>query len=214
MAAQYEGLKNQVNPHFLFNTLNAINALVRLGEVGRAQEMIQLLGDFLRHALDKDAVESVTLEQEVESLSLYLNIEKARFEDRLKVSFDLDPATLNARLPALLLQPIVENAMKYAISESEEGGLLSISSRLVDTKLLIEIADTGPGYEPVEGDDRRGIGMRNVIDRLHTLYGDDHEFLLSKNAPSGLRVSIQIPFQGSSPEVAVEDAEVRSVAQA
>ena len=212
--AQLRMLHYQLAPHFLFNTLNAINALVRLGEVERAQEMIQLLGDFLRHALKQDAVESVTLEQEVESLSLYLDIEKARFEDRLKLSFDLDPSTLQARMPVLLLQPIVENAMKYAISESEEGGMLSISSRLVGENLLLEIADTGPGYEPTDDDDRRGIGMRNVIDRLHTLYGEDHEFTLSKNAPSGLKVSIQIPFQNVSTDAAVDDVEVKAVAQA
>ena len=213
--AQLRMLHYQLAPHFLFNTLNAINALVRLGEVQRAQEMIQLLGDFLRHALKQEAMESITLEQEVESLSLYLNIEKARFEDRLKLSFDLDPATLHAHMTALLLQPIVENAMKYAISESEDGGTLSISSRLVGDRLQLEIADTGPGYEPEEGDDRRGIGMRNVIDRLHTLYGEEHQFLLSKNAPSGLKVTIEIPAQ-FPPEAANNNQahEELSVAQA
>lgn len=193
--AQIRMLHYQLAPHFLFNTLNAINAMVRLGEVERAQEMIQLLGDFLRHALKQDSVESVTLDEEIESLKLYLNIERVRFEDRLTLRFDLDPASLEARVPALLLQPIIENAMKYAISESEDGGVLSIASKVDAGRLRLEVADTGPGFEPDCSEKGRGIGLRNVMDRLHTLYGDDHEFSLSDNAPTGLKVSIALPLQ-------------------
>lgn len=194
--AQIRMLHYQLAPHFLFNTLNAINAMVRLGEVDRAQEMIQLLSDFLRHALQQDAVESVTLEQEIESLMLYLDIEKARFEDRLDLQFDLDPATLDARVPTLLLQPIIENAMKYAISESEDGGTLSIRSELGADRILLEVSDTGPGYEPgPDEEESRGIGLRNVKDRLRTLYGDQQEFALEDNTPKGLKVSIRLPVQ-------------------
>ena len=142
--ARLRMLHYQLAPHFLFNTLNAINAMVRLGEVARAQEMIQLLSDFLRHALKQDSVESLTLDEEIESLMLYLNIEKVRFEDRLSLEFDLAPASLKARVPALLLQPIIENAMKYAVSESEDGGTLSIISRVSGDRLDLEITDTGP----------------------------------------------------------------------
>ena len=104
--------------------------------------------------------------------------------------------------------------MKYAISESEDGGVLSIASSLAGERLLLEVADTGPGYEPDEDDERRGIGMRNVIDRLHTLYGDDYEFLLSRNSPTGLKVSIQIPLQILPMDESADSLEVRAVAQA
>ncbi len=198
--ARIRMLHYQLAPHFLFNTLNAINAMVRLGEVARAQEMIQLLGDFLRHALKQDSVESLTLDEEIESLMLYLNIEKVRFEDRLSLEFDLAPASLKARVPALLLQPIIENAMKYAVSESEDGGTLTITSRVAGDRLILEIADTGPGIETKELKEGRGIGLRNVKDRLLTLYGDRHEFSLSDNTPTGLKVSITLPLQFASEE--------------
>lgn len=210
--AQLRMLHYQLAPHFLFNTLNAINALVRLGEVKRAQEMIQLLGDFLRHALQQDAVESVTLEQEIESLMLYLNIEKARFEDRLQLQFEIAPEALQARVPALLLQPIIENAMKYAISESEDGGVLGLSARVQGDSLLLEVTDTGPGFEPDKSEDGRGIGLRNVIERLHTLYGDNQDFSLSENSPSGLKVSIRIPLQISAVADSPLPGKVKSVA--
>lgn len=213
--AQIRMLHYQLAPHFLFNTLNAINALVRLGEVDRAREMIQLLGDFLRHALKQDSVENVTLDQEIKSLMLYLNIEKARFEDRLNLQFDLDPDSLNARLPTLLLQPIVENAMKYAISESEDGGTLSISSKVISDQLLLEVSDTGPGYEPNRGEEGAGIGLRNVMERLRTLYGDNQEFSLLDNTPSGLKVSIRLPLQFAALEIAPgKDGEEQNLAEA
>lgn len=210
--AQLRMLHYQLAPHFLFNTLNAINALVRLGEVQRAQEMIQLLGDFLRHALKQDAMESVTLEQEIESLMLYLNIEKARFEDRLQLQFDIDPAALQARVPALLLQPIIENAMKYAISESEDGGVLGLSATVREDSLLLEVTDTGPGFEPEKSEEGRGIGLRNVIERLQTLYGENQAFSLSENSPSGLKVSIRIPLQLSAVADTPRSGRVMSVA--
>ena len=204
--AQIRMLHYQLAPHFLFNTLNAINAMVRLGEIERAQGMIQLLGDFLRHALKQDSVESVTLDEEIESIKLYLNIERVRFEDRLTVLFDLDPASLEARVPALLLQPIIENAMKYAISESEDGGVLSISSRVNADQLMLEVTDTGPGFEPDPSEESRGIGLRNVMERLQTLYGDDQEFVLSENFPTGLKVSISLPVQFSPGETLLRKA--------
>jgi LytS/YehU family sensor histidine kinase len=177
--------------------------------------MIQLLGDFLRHALKQDSVESITLDEEIESLKLYLDIERVRFEDRLNVHIDLDPASLQARVPALLLQPIIENAMKYAISESEDGGDLSISSKVNADKLLLEVTDTGPGlevtdtgpgFEPDTGEKGRGIGLRNVRERLQTLYGDDHDFTLSDNSPTGLKVSILLPVRFSSEEMMLRKA--------
>lgn len=192
--AQMRMLHYQLAPHFIFNTLNAINALVRLGEVDRAQEMIHLLGDFLRRALKQEPLESVTLESEMESLMLYLNIEKARFEDRLSIELDIDPETQDARVPALLLQPIIENAMKYAISECEDGGTLSIVSRKLDDRVYLQVSDTGPGMETEMAEEDRGIGLRNVQERLLNLYGDDQDFSLEDNEPTGLKVCIHIPY--------------------
>ena len=212
--AQMRMLHYQLAPHFLFNTLNAINALVRLGEVARAQEMIQLLGDFLRHALKQDAVESVTLDYEMESLMLYLNIEKARFEDRLSLRLDIDPASLNAKVPALLLQPIIENAMKYAVSECEDGGELSIVSRVQEEQLYLEVTDTGPGMEMDSAEDSRGIGLRNVRERLEALYGENQTFKLGANDPTGLTVSILIPLILADDELAGAQAEEAVFAQA
>jgi len=212
--AQMRMLHYQLAPHFLFNTLNAINALVRLGEVARAQEMIQLLGDFLRHALKQDAVESVTLDYEMESLMLYLNIEKARFEDRLSLRLDIDPASLNAKVPALLLQPIIENAMKYAVSECEDGGELSIVSRVQEEQLYLEVTDTGPGMEMDSAEDSRGIGLRNVRERLEALYGENQTFKLGANDPTGLTVSISIPLILAGDELAGAQAEEAVFAQA
>ncbi|MCX2972009.1 sensor histidine kinase [Halieaceae bacterium IMCC8485] len=212
--AQMRMLHYQLAPHFLFNTLNAINALVRLGEVARAQEMIQLLGDFLRHALKQDAVESVTLDYEMESLMLYLNIEKARFEDRLSLRLDIDPASLNARVPALLLQPIIENAMKYAVSECEDGGELSIVSRVQEEQLYLEVTDTGPGMEMDSAEDSRGIGLRNVKERLEALYGENQKFKLGANDPTGLTVSILIPLIFADDGLAGAQAEEAVFAQA
>lgn len=212
--AQLQMLHYQLAPHFLFNTLNAINALVRLGEVSRAQEMIQLLSDFLRHALEQDAVESVTLDHEMKSLMLYLNIEKARFEDRLTLQFDIAPASLNARVPALLLQPIIENAMKYAISESEEGGTLAITSWISGENLHLEVSDTGPGLEEEASAEGRGIGLRNVKQRLLTLYGGEQVFILGDNAPTGLKVSITIPLQLTAVQGASSRAQEPNLAQA
>jgi len=212
--ARIRMLHYQLAPHFLFNTLNAINALVRLGETKRAQEMIQLLGDFLRHALEQDTVESVSLEQEIDSLMLYLNIEKARFEDRLSLELDIDPASRDAEVPALLLQPIVENAMKYAISECEDGGTLSIRSIVKKGQLCLQVADTGPGLDSGSAEEGQGVGLRNVRERLQTLYGDRYQFELSGNEPTGLQVTICLPLQQSYTETGADGMRGRNVARA
>lgn len=195
--AQLKMLRYQLNPHFLFNTLNAINALVRLNDSSRAQEMIQLLSRFLRHTLEQQSV-SVTLEKELESLMLYLEIEKARFEDRLVLNIDIDPAALQATVPSFLLQPIIENAMNYAIAESEDGGTIDISARLQEGYLKLQIADSGPGIRVDQTAEGRGIGLSNTRKRLETLYGERYDFEMANREPSGLRVSISLPAQCST----------------
>jgi len=193
--ARLRMLRYQLNPHFLFNTLNAINALIELGENDKAGKMIRLLGDFLRHNLEQDGAENVRLEQELESLMLYLNIEKTRFQDRLRLEFDIEPRARRALVPGLILQPIVENSMKYAIAPSEEGGTVWVKARVVEDELQLEVADTGPGMETPDSASGRGVGLRNTLERLRTLYEDGFTLETANREPSGLAVLIRCPFR-------------------
>jgi two-component system LytT family sensor kinase len=197
--AQLEKLRYQLNPHFLFNTLNSINALVKLGENDNAQKMIVLLSRFLRHSLDQGNLTKITLEQELATLMLYLDIEMVRFEDRLKLNFDVEPITLHALVPGLILQPLIENSMKYAIAISESGGTISLTAAKEGKVLCLEVTDSGPGM--VDGDlskpptEGRGVGLKNVIERLATLYEDRCSFETVPAEPTGLTIRIQIPFE-------------------
>ncbi|MEH6593727.1 MAG: histidine kinase [Halioglobus sp.] len=193
--AQLQMLRYQLNPHFLFNTLNAINALVKLNEHDKVQEMIQLLSQFLRHTLEQESIEIVPLEQELKSLMLYLNIEKTRFEDRLTLEFQIDPRARQALVPVLILQPIIENSMKYAIETSEEGGTVRVSAHVLGDELQLEVSDTGPGMTATEIGKGPGVGLRNTLERLETLYGNGYGFEAFEGTPSGLTIQIRIPFR-------------------
>ena len=193
--AQLRMLRYQLNPHFLFNTLNAINSLVRLGENDKAREMLLFLGEFLRHSLEQDGIENVCLEEELKSLTLYLNIEKARFEDRLTVVFDIEPEARRALVPGMILQPIIENCMKYAIAESEAGGTVRVKARVSEGELQLEVSDTGPGMDSQQSAQSRGIGLNNTLDRLETLYGSKYVFETRNTTPSGLAIRIHIPLE-------------------
>ena len=205
--AQLQMLRYQLNPHFLFNTLNSINALVRLNESRKAQDMIQQLSRFLRHSLEDESRENVSLDQELETLMLYLAIEQIRFEDRLELEFDVEPLAREALVPSLLLQPIFENSMKYAIADSEDGGAVSLKARVVDDELQLEVSDTGPGMEALQNVQGQGIGLSNTLNRLETLYGRDYTFETSSVEPTGLCVRINIRFQ-TAPEEWREEAGV------
>lgn len=193
--AQLRMLRYQLNPHFLFNTLNAINSLVQLGENSKAQEMLVLLSEFLRHSLEHAGLERVSLEDELESLMLYLNIEKVRFEDRLTLEFDIAPQARQAMVPGLILQPILENSMKYAIGANEDGGKVRITARVLQGQLQLEISDTGPGMDAAKIADGRGVGLRNTLERLETMYENSYSFEAVETQPSGLTVRLRIPFQ-------------------
>jgi two-component system LytT family sensor kinase len=200
-SAQLAMLRYQLNPHFLFNTLNSISTLVLLKETQRANAMLSRLSSFLRYTLANEASGSVSLEQEVETLKLYLDIEKMRFEDRLRAHFDIDPAAAAARLPSLLLQPLVENAVKYAVTPLEEGADISVEARLIggesDRRVLITVSDTGPGLNdgPVRPTYSTGVGLANIRDRLAQAYGADHRFEVQTGRDEGFGVMIEIPFQ-------------------
>jgi len=204
--AQLQMLRYQLNPHFLFNTLNAINAMVALGLSAKAQNMIDQLGKFLRHSLDTEANSTVTLEEELFNVRLYLEIEQARFEDRLAVSYHIDPAAQAVIVPSLILQPLVENSMKYAISKSEAGGLIDISAEVVDQRLCLDVSDSGPGMPTGQWVKGRGIGLSNTMDRLDVLYRGDFEFEAIPVESGGLKIHIDIPVTYLQP--AAEDAQV------
>jgi signal transduction histidine kinase len=208
-SAQLEMLRYQINPHFLFNTLNSISTLVLLSETERANTMLSRLSSFLRYSLVGEREGQATVAQEMQALKLYLEIERTRFEARLRPRFDIAPEVLNARIPSLLLQPLVENAVKYAVTPLEEGADILVSARAAGNRLLLTVADTGPGLpdgRPQPSGEGTGVGLANIRDRLAQAYGDNHRFELLPNAGSplvqaadakgpGLLVVIDIPLQ-------------------
>ncbi len=195
--AQLKMLRYQLNPHFLFNTLNAISTLILEQDTELANRMVTRLSSFLRYSLDNDPMQKITLRQELAALQLYLDIEKVRFEDRLNLEVDIGDEAQEAMIPSLLLQPLVENAIKYGIARAEEGGHLRIAAKVFAGDLLIQLSDDGPGVDLVGGDipDAKGVGLRNTRERLQELYGSQHSFRLSHTEPHGLTISIRIPFE-------------------
>ncbi|MCB2085905.1 MAG: histidine kinase [Sphingomonadaceae bacterium] len=212
-SAQLAMLRYQLNPHFLFNTLNSISTLVLLKETAPANAMLTRLSSFLRQTLVTDPGGKVTLAQEVETLKLYLGIEKMRFEERLRTEFEVEPEAAKAQLPAMLLQPLVENAIKYAVSPQEEGARISLAARLVGQRLRVTVSDTGPGL-PADGKQHSlpdaltghghtvstGVGLANIRDRLSQAYGEDHLFEIRTPATGGFAVTIEIPFETETDE--------------
>ncbi|WP_293877498.1 MULTISPECIES: histidine kinase [unclassified Sphingomonas] len=196
-SAQLAMLRYQLNPHFLFNTLNSISTLVLLKQTERANAMLSRLSSFLRYTLANEPTAHVTVAQEVETLKLYLEIEKMRFEERLRPKFEIDQAAERARLPSLLLQPLVENAIKYAVSTQEEGAEICVRVRLAGDRVQIGVSDTGPGLQ----DGRpmpslsTGVGLPNIRERLVQAYGPDHRFETRTAPAGGFSVEIEIPFQ-------------------
>ena len=195
--AQLKMLRYQLNPHFLFNTLNAISTLILEKQTEPANRMVTRLSSFLRYSLDNDPMQKITLDQELAALKLYLDIEKVRFEDHLTLELDIGDEASRALIPSLLLQPLVENAIKYGIARAEEGGQLKIAAKVFAGDLLLELSDDGPGVELVDGQipNANGVGLRNTRERLHELYGNNHSFRLSETSPHGLTVSIRIPYE-------------------
>jgi len=196
-AAQLAMLRYQLNPHFLFNTLNSISTLVLLKQTEQANAMLSRLSSFLRYTLINEPTAQVTIAQEVETLKLYLEIEKMRFEARLRPRFEIDPNAMLSRLPSLLLQPLVENAIKYAVTPQEEGADIDITARRQGDKVVITVTDTGPGSDDhwVKAQQSTGVGLANIRDRLSQAYGAEHRFETESNNDGGFRVTIEIPYQ-------------------
>ena len=194
--AQLKMLRYQLNPHFLFNTLNAISTLILDDAKESANLAISRLSDFLRYTLDTDPMKRVTLGSELHALDLYLEIEKVRFSDRLVIRREVEPRALRALVPSLVLQPLIENAIKYAITPSEEGGTLTIAAKVHDQMLILQLSDNGPGLNNGQkSENGSGVGLKNTRERLQQFYGDRQAFTLAPNEPSGLAVTINIPFE-------------------
>jgi signal transduction histidine kinase len=210
-SAQLEMLRYQINPHFLFNTLNSISTLVLLSETEKANTMLSRLSSFLRYSLVGEREGQATVAQEIQALKLYLEIERTRFEDRLRTRFDIAPEVTNARIPSLLLQPLVENAIKYAVTPLEEGADIWVTARRIGDRLELSVADTGPGIgESRPNPDSTGVGLANIRDRLAQAYGEDHRFEILANSSSplvqtgaakgpGVLALIEIPLQLVAP---------------
>ena len=206
-SAQLAMLRYQLNPHFLFNTLNSISTLVLLKQTDPANAMLTRLSGFLRHTLVTQPGGKVSVAQEVETLKLYLDIERMRFEERLRTVFKIDPAAAQASIPSLLLQPLVENAIKYAVSPQEEGARISLTAQVIGTRLRVTVADTGPGMQAQAGPSRvsdslsgtravsTGVGLANIRDRLAQAYGDEHRFEIDNPPEGGFTVTIEIPYE-------------------
>ena len=197
-SAQLAMLRYQLNPHFLFNTLNSISTLVLLKQTERANAMLSRLSSFLRYTLANEPTAHVTVAQEVETLKLYLEIEKMRFENRLRPEFDVDPRAERARLPSLLLQPLVENAIKYAVTPQEEGAEICVIVRLAGDTVRIEVADTGPGIRdgrPADPTLSTGVGLTNIRERLAQAYGPEGRIETRTRPSGGFSVEIEIPYQ-------------------
>jgi len=195
-SAQLAMLRYQLNPHFLFNTLNSISTLVLLKQTDRANAMLSRLSSFLRYTLINEPTAQVTLAQEVETLKLYLEIEKMRFEDRLRTQFTVDPRVADALLPSLLLQPLVENAIKYAVTPQEEGAEITLVAQPAGENVRIVVSDTGPGLNAaaVEPSLSTGVGLANIRDRLLQAYGERHSIETSSAPGGGFSVTIEMPL--------------------
>ncbi len=200
--AQLAMLRYQLNPHFLFNTLNSISTLVLLKQTERANAMLSRLSSFLRYTLANEPTAQVTLVQEVETLKLYLEIEKMRFEDRLRPHFKIDGETIGVRLPSLLLQPLIENAIKYAVTPAENGADIWITARREGGAVRIEVADSGPGHggAPIDAQST-GLGLANIQDRLAQAYGPAHGFSSRTNEQGGFSVIIEIPLDSDQRDI-------------
>ena len=195
---------NQLNPHFLFNTLNSISTLVLLKHTEAANAMLTRLSSFLRHTLVTQPGGKVTVAQEVDTLKLYLEIERMRFEERLRTEFRIDPAAAEACLPSLLLQPLVENAIKYAVSAQEEGARIRLSAQVIGKRLRLTVSDTGPGVPfsrdgdlrlPLPKSTSTGVGLANIRERLEQAYSDEHRFTIETPPDGGFTVIIEIPLE-------------------
>jgi two-component system, LytTR family, sensor kinase len=195
--AQLQALKMQLHPHFLFNTLHSISALLNK-DTEAARQMIARLGDFLRLTLDNSGTQEVTLQREIEFLQSYLEIEHIRFQDRMTTLVEVEPHALDAQVPNLILQPIVENAIRHGIAPRSTPGRIEIRAEHKNSVLRIQVRDNGPGLSVNRSSVnlfKEGLGLANTRARLQQLYGAAHRFELANDPQGGLIVTLEIPSE-------------------
>lgn len=199
--AQLDALRWQLNPHFLFNSLNAISTLVVDGRRDDAAKMIARLADFLRTTISPEDTGFVSVAQEMEAVRSYLDIEKVRLGDRLRLAIDVTDDAWQARVPSLLLQPLVENAVRHAVAVHENGGEIRVVARRLDDRLQLIVDDDGPGVtdETRQTAGSRRIGLANTRARLVHGYGDAHTLELEQNDRGGARLRVELPFTVAGP---------------
>jgi sensor histidine kinase YesM len=193
--AQLNALRQQIEPHFLFNTLNAISGLVREERNEAAVGMIAGLSDLLRHTLRDSKTQEVPLEEELQFLQKYLDIQKIRFADRLQLSVDIDREFFSAPVPTLILQPIVENALKHGIAARANGGVIRITAIRSNGLLTFRVYNDGPSLPAGWEKNQSGVGISNVRTRLQSLYGNACDLTIRNQASGGVEVSISVPFR-------------------
>jgi two-component system LytT family sensor kinase len=198
--AQLNALRRQMEPHFLFNTLNAIAGLVRQERNDAAVNMIAGLSDLLRRVLEDSNRQEVPLGEEMEFLERYLDIQKVRFAERLQLSVDVPRELFRAQVPSLILQPMVENAVKHGIAKRVQGGAIRITAFRSNGRLTLRVYNDGPALPADLEKNGSGIGIANVRTRLQSLYGDGFEFSMRNQDPGGVEVSVSVPFISSPVE--------------
>lgn len=199
-AAELRSLRYQVNPHFLFNTLNSLSALVMVGRQDDAEEMIQTLSTFYRRTLSGDPTNDLSLVDEIELQRLYFAIEAVRFPNRLLTHIDIDDAVMDAKVPGMILQPLVENSVKYAVAATQRPVTIAIEARREGGQLVIAVHDDGPGVlgEGQKKADGIGIGLNNVCDRLRARYGDAATITYGKRSDGGFATILRMPLEAGN----------------
>jgi sensor histidine kinase YesM len=197
--AQLQALKMQLQPHFLFNTHHSIIALMLRNETTPAIKMLTRLSDLLRITLQRNHQQLTSLKEELDALDLYLGIQKERYRERLQVVLDIEPALLGAEVPSLLLQPLVENAIKHGIDALPGVGVLAVKAWRAEKSLRLSVCDNGPGLRERSDLPNSGFGLSNTRSRLQRLYGSEHSFEIISRDGSGAEVNISIPFRPFSP---------------
>lgn len=192
-AAQLASLQTQLRPHFLFNALHTISGLV-VSDPKRAQRAIRQLGELLRMSLKGGERQTIPLAEEIAFVEAYLGVEQARFGERLRVELDVEEGLADEPVPALILQPLVENAVRHGVSRNPAGGCLWISAAAANGRLRLVVSDDGPGMEA--GEEGSGVGLANTRARLAALYGPDHGFSITGETPRGVRVTVELPRRG------------------
>jgi two-component system, LytTR family, sensor kinase len=198
--ARLGALRMQLNPHFLFNSLNAITVLVRDRDTAAATRMLELLSDVLREALRSDAGHETQLQKELAFVERYLAIEQIRFSDRLRVRVDAEPAALDAVVPTFVLQPLVENALRHGIARKAAAGALEIAARIQGTQLVLTVQDDGPGLERDQPERPGGVGLENLRARLAALYGERASLTIANAEPAGAVATVRLPYRTMQPD--------------